>query len=204
MGDNRQSFVHHAFGGGRVADVLLWRRWHAGVTLLVSSTALWFLFERAGYYVLTFVADVMLLLVAILFFWAKSASLLNRPFPPIPDLEVHEESVVKAADMMRVWINHVLMIAHDIAIGGNLKLFIKVSLVLWLISYVGSFFSLLTFIYMGILFSLSVPLLYDKYQGQIDDKLIIAQKIIQTQYRKIDDNVLKKFSRSSNKEKKTQ
>lgn len=149
MGDNRQSFVHHALGGGSVADVLLWRRWCASVTLLVSSTALWILFERAGYNVLSFVANVMLLLVVILFFWAKSASLLNRPLPPIPDLEVHEESVVKAADMMRVWINHVLMIAHDIAIGGNLKLFVKVSLVLWLISYVGSFFNLLTFIYMG-------------------------------------------------------
>lgn len=187
-----------------MADVLLWRRWCASVTLLVSSTALWILFERAGYNVLSFVANVMLLLVVILFFWAKSASLLNRPLPPIPDLEVHEESVVKAADMMRVWINHVLMIAHDIAIGGNLKLFVKVSLVLWLISYVGSFFNLLTFIYMGILFSLSVPLLYDKYQNQIDDKLIIAQKVIQTQYKKIDDNVLRKISRSSNKEKKTQ
>ncbi|KAH0727392.1 hypothetical protein KY284_003257 [Solanum tuberosum] len=204
MGDNRQSFVHHTLGGGSVADVLLWRRWCASVTLLVSSTALWILFERAGYNVLSFVANVMLLLVVILFFWAKSASLLNRPLPPIPDLEVHEESVVKAADMMRVWINHVLMIAHDIAIGGNLKLFVKVSLVLWLISYVGSFFNLLTFIYMGILFSLSVPVLYDKYQNQIDDKLIIAQKVIQTQYKKIDDNVLRKISRSSNKEKKTQ
>lgn len=41
-------------------------------------------------------------------------------------MEIHEESVVKAADMVRVWINHVLMIAHDIAIGGNLKLFVKV------------------------------------------------------------------------------
>lgn len=56
----------------------------------------------------------------------------------------------------------------------------------------------------GILFSLSVPLLYDKYQDQIDDKLIIAQKVIQTQYRKIDDNVLRKISRPLNKEKKTQ
>lgn len=51
---------------------------------------------------------------------------------------------------------------------------------------------------------MSVPLLYDKYQNQIDDKLIIAQKVIQTQYKKIDDNVLRKISRSSNKEKKTQ
>lgn len=44
---------------------------------MVSST-LWFLFERAGYSLITLVANVLLLLVVILFFWAKSASLLNR------------------------------------------------------------------------------------------------------------------------------
>ncbi|KAG5514275.1 hypothetical protein RHGRI_035620 [Rhododendron griersonianum] len=60
-----------------VADVLLWRRWCGAVILLGSSTALWFLFEWAGYNLLSFTANVLLLLVAILFFWAKSAPLLN-------------------------------------------------------------------------------------------------------------------------------
>lgn len=61
-----------------VADVLLWRKRCGSIALLVSSTSLWILFERAGYNPLTFVANVLLLLVVILFFWAKSASLLNR------------------------------------------------------------------------------------------------------------------------------
>lgn len=61
-----------------VADLLLWKKWYGGVVLLVSATTLWFLFERAGYNFLSFVANVLLLLVAILFFWGKSASLLNR------------------------------------------------------------------------------------------------------------------------------
>ncbi|XP_059295433.1 reticulon-like protein B11 [Lycium ferocissimum] len=204
MGDPCHSLVHHALGGGTVADVLLWRRRCASLTLLISSTVLWFLFERAGYNLLSFIANVLLLIVFILFFWAKSATLLNRPLPPIPDMEVPEEFVVKVADTMRVWVNHILLIAHDIAIGGNLKLFGWVALGLWLISYVGSFFTFLTLLYMGTLFSLSVPLIYEKYQIQIDDKLIIAQKFIQKQYKKIDDNVLKKILKSSNKEKKTQ
>ncbi|KAK4345359.1 hypothetical protein RND71_035535 [Anisodus tanguticus] len=204
MGDPRECFVHHALGGATVADVLLWRRRCASVTLLVSSTVLWFLFERAGYNLLSFIANVLLLIVLILFLWAKSATLLNRPLPPIPDMEVPEEFVVKAADTMCVWVNRILLIAHDIAIGGNLKLFGWVALGLWLISYVGSLFTFLTLLYMGTLFSLSVPLLYEKYQNQIDDKLIIAQKVIQKQYRKIDDNVLRKILKSSNKEKKTQ
>nr|XP_009761355.1 PREDICTED: reticulon-like protein B11 [Nicotiana sylvestris] len=119
-----------------VADLLLWRRRCGSVTLLVSSTVLWFLLERAGYNLLSFIANVLLLLVVNLFFWAKSASLLNRPLPPIPDMEVPEEFVVKAADMMRVWVNHILRIAHDIAISGNLKLFV------WVCSHVILLFSL--------------------------------------------------------------
>jgi len=61
-----------------VADVLLWKRWYASVGVLVSATTLWILFEKAGYNLLSFVANVLFLLVVILFFWAKSASLLNR------------------------------------------------------------------------------------------------------------------------------
>ncbi|KAI7991962.1 Reticulon-like protein B11 [Camellia lanceoleosa] len=202
--DSRRISVHQSLGGGAVADVLLWRRWCGGVVLLVGSTSLWILFERAGYNLLSFAANVLLLLVAVLFFWGKSASLLNRPLPPLPDLEVSEESVLRAADEARVWINHALSVARDIAVEGNLKIFIQVALVLWIISYIGSFFNFLTLVYIGVLLSLSVPVLYEKYQDQIDEKLIVAHKIIQTQFRKIDDNILRKLPLPLNKEKKTQ
>ncbi|KAF4382396.1 hypothetical protein G4B88_011348 [Cannabis sativa] len=198
----RRISVHQALGGGYVSDVLLWKKWSVGVAVLLSSTALWFLFERAGYNPLSFVANVLLLLVVILFFWAKSASLLNRPLPPLPDLEISENSVVIAADVLRVWVNQALLIARDIAIGRNLKLFFQVALVLWVASYIGSFFNFLTLAYVGVLLSFSVPVLYDKYQHHIDDKLCVTHKMIQTQYRKIDENVLKKIPMSLNKEKK--
>ena len=61
-----------------VADVILWKKWYGGVVVLMSTSALWFLFERAGYNLVSFVANVLFLLVVILFLWAKSASLLNR------------------------------------------------------------------------------------------------------------------------------
>jgi hypothetical protein len=202
MAESHRISVHQALGGGAVADVLLWRRWCGGVILLSSSTALWFLFERAGYNLLSFTANVLLLLVAILFFWAKSASLLNRPLPPLPDLEISEESVLRAADVARVWINHALSVAHDIAVGRNVKLFLQVASGLWVISYIGSFFNFLTLVYIGVLLSLSVPVLYEKYQDQVDEKLTVAHKMIQTQYRKLDDNVLRKIP--LNREKKTQ
>jgi hypothetical protein len=56
----------------------------------------------------------------------------------------------------------------------------------------------------GVLLSLSVPLVYDKYQHHIDEKICLAHKIIQEQYKKIHDAILKKIPLPSNKEKKTQ
>ncbi|KAH7518037.1 reticulon-like protein B11 [Ziziphus jujuba] len=196
--------VHEALGGGAVADLLLWKKWYGGVVVLISATTFWFLFERAGYNLLSFVANVLLLLVIILFFWAKSASLLNRPLPPLPNLEISEDSVVRVADGLRVLINRALFVARDIAVGKNLKLFLQVAFGLWVASYIGSLFNFLTLVYIGFLLGLSVPVLYDKYQDRIDDKLSIAHRILQTQYRKIDESILRKIPLASNKEKKMQ
>ncbi|KAK8586257.1 hypothetical protein V6N13_130777 [Hibiscus sabdariffa] len=152
MGDSSLSHrtpVHKALGGGRVADVLLWRKWCGGAVMLVSATTMWYLFEIAGYNFLTFVANVLLILAVILFFWAKSASLLNRPLPPIPNMEISERTVVMISDELHVWINCVLAIAHGITIGRNLKLFIKVAVGLWFLSFIGSIFNFLTLVYIG-------------------------------------------------------
>ncbi|CAI9783212.1 unnamed protein product [Fraxinus pennsylvanica] len=108
MRESRRFSVHLALGGGAVSDVLLWKKWRGSVSLLVGSTALWFLFEIAGYNILSFISNVLLLLVTILFFWSKSASILNRPLPPLPNLEVSEEIAIKTADAMRVWLTEIV------------------------------------------------------------------------------------------------
>jgi reticulon-3 len=58
--------------------LLLWRRRNASAAAVVGATTVWFVFERAGYSFPSVLSNALLLLVAILFFWAKSASLLNR------------------------------------------------------------------------------------------------------------------------------
>lgn len=61
-----------------VADVLLWRRRGAAAFVVSVTTTVWFVFEWAEYNFLSFMVDAVLLLVVVLFFWAKSALLLNR------------------------------------------------------------------------------------------------------------------------------
>ncbi|RZR92471.1 hypothetical protein BHM03_00020768 [Ensete ventricosum] len=122
-----------------VADVLLWRRRNLAVLTAAGATTVWFLFDRAGYSFLSVIANALLLLVVILFFWAKSALLLNRfavpspllcspPLPPLPNLEIPDEVVAKAADGARVWINRALAVGHDIAIRRDRKVFLQVLL----------------------------------------------------------------------------
>lgn len=201
-----------------------------------------------------------------------------RPLPPLPNLEISENTVVRVSDALRVLINHTLSVARDIAVGRNIKVFLQVPLPfrfffqhiilvfirwmlslfffffvffffclfliwcrvnlqvafgLWVASYIGSLFNFLTLVYIGLLFtsntsltpqlldpicsliyfwidfagvllSLSVPVLYDKYQDHIDDKLCVTHRIIQTQYRRIDENILRKIPMASYKEKKLQ
>lgn len=46
--------------------------------------------------------------------------------PPLPNLEISEEYVEKAADVMSEWVNHSLSIAREIAVERNFRLFVQV------------------------------------------------------------------------------
>ncbi|CAA7407653.1 unnamed protein product [Spirodela intermedia] len=191
--------VHRALGGGAVANVILWRRRNAPVVLLTGASATWFLFEIAGYSFLSLAANVLLLLVSILFLWARSASLLNRPLPPVPNLEIPDRVAEKIADDASTWINYILAVAREIALEGDRKLFLEVIVFLWIASYIGSFFSFLTFVYLGIILCFTIPAFYDKYQDHIDEKVGLAHHFLLNQY----ETFLVKTGRSVRKEKKT-
>ncbi|XP_027934597.1 reticulon-like protein B11 isoform X2 [Vigna unguiculata] len=174
MGDSQRISIHRLLGQGLVADVVLWKNWRGAAALLVSSSTLWYLFERAG------------------------------PLPPLPDLEISEDTVARVADAVQIWMNRALTVAHDIAIERNLLLCLQVVGGLWAISFIGSLFNFLTLIYICILLSLSLPVLYDKYQDQVDDRLRVIYGTIQTRYKKIHSMFLSKIPSQSHKEKKAQ
>lgn len=192
--------VHRILGGRFVADVLLWRNRTAAISVAVGSTAFWILFNFAGYNVVSLIANSLLLLVSIIFFWAKSAALLNRPLPPIPNLEISNEVVEKSTERIRVWINRVLAVAKDIAVARDRKVFLQVILALWVVSYIGSLFSFYTLVYIGIVLSLTIPVLYEKYQDHVDEKLGVAREMFLGNF----NNVLSLSGRQVNKEKKAQ
>lgn len=183
---SRQRTVHQILGGGTVADVMLWRQKNVTVGILFVTLAAWVVFERSGYTLLSLVANVLLLLILILFLWAKAASILNRPPPPLPNLQLSEEAVNDAAAFIRSRVNGLLSVSHDIALGKNSKLFLKVAACLWLIAVVGGWTDFLTLGYTSLVIVLIVPALYEKWEDHVDKYALAACTELKRLYMKLD------------------
>lgn len=200
----REKSVHHMLGGGKSADVLLWRHVPTSAGVLAVSTIGYVLFEWSGYTLLSLLSNVLLFLVVILFLWSNAAALLSRSPPPLPELSLSEETVTNVASTVRVELNKILAVAHDVALGKDFKLFIKVIVGLWVASIVGGWFSFLTLLYIGVVLAHTFPVLYEKYEDEIDKYAKVAGDHAHTQYKKFDANVLSKIPRAPPKAKKEQ
>ncbi|EXB96514.1 Reticulon-like protein [Morus notabilis] len=69
--------------------------------------------------------DVLLILVVLLFLRANYSAFRNKQLHSLPELELSEEMVNNVAASFRVKINNVLLMAHDIALGKDFRLFLQ-------------------------------------------------------------------------------
>ncbi|KAH9300723.1 hypothetical protein KI387_012306 [Taxus chinensis] len=190
---NREKTIHEVLGGGPVADVILWRKRSICIGLLVFGGTVWYLLEKSGYTAVSFVSSVLLLFMSLLFIWANAANILQRPVPPLPDLTLSEEIVIRTASKLCEHINCILAIVHGIAVGKDLKLFVKVAISLFFISVLGGHFSFLTVAYICLLLCLTVPVLYNKYEDHVDRHAEIAHKHIAKKTESAQKHILKHY-----------
>ncbi|KAJ7965128.1 Reticulon-like protein [Quillaja saponaria] len=197
----REASIYQCLGGGKVADILLWKRWYISFGVIVVATAAWFLFEQTGLPFLSICSDVLLILVLMLFLHSNYASLRNKQLKTFPELVVSEEMVNNAAASFRVKINNVLLMAHDITLGKDFRLFFKVVVCLWLLSVIGSFFSFFTLAYIGTIISIIIPALYSKFEDHVDRYFGLIHQQFSKHYRIVDESVFNSLPRSISKDK---
>ncbi|XP_057801289.1 reticulon-like protein B12 [Salvia miltiorrhiza] len=189
---NKQRTVHQILGGGFVADVMLWRRRDLTVGILIVTLAAWMMFEISGYTLLSFTSNVLLLLFTILFLWAKSAAILNRPAPPLPHLHLSQETVNEASTLICNYMNTILCVSEDIALGRDSKAFVRVGLVLITVSVIGSLTSFLILGYITLVLVLTVPAVYERYELQIDDYAVMGCRKVQHLYLRLHQEYISK------------
>ncbi|CAA7402697.1 unnamed protein product [Spirodela intermedia] len=198
----REQPVHDVFGGGKPADVFLWRDKKVSSGVLGVATATWILFELFQYHVLTLVCHGLILSMAILFLWSNATIFINKSPPRIPEIHIPEDLAVNIALTLRCEINSIFSMLRDIALGRDLRKFLAVIAGLWILSVIGNCYSLLTLFYLVIVFLHTLPLLYEKYEDKVDAFGEKAMTEIKKQYAVFDAKFLSKIPNGLSKNKK--
>ncbi|KAJ6687624.1 RETICULON [Salix koriyanagi] len=128
--------------------------------------------------------------------------LCTRPPPKIPEVVLSEKCVREVASGLRIEINRGFVVLRDIASGRDLKKFLAVIAGLWALSLVGSCCNILTLLYISFVLLHTVPVLYEKYEDQVDAYSEKTWIKIKKQYAVLDEKYLSKIPKGPLKEKK--
>ncbi|KAF5733088.1 hypothetical protein HS088_TW17G00624 [Tripterygium wilfordii] len=199
----REKPVHIVLGGGKPADVFLWRNKKISASTLGGATAIWILFELIEYHLLTLVCHILIFLLAILFLWSNAHTFINKTPPRIPEVHLPEEPFFQVASALRIEINWAFATLRDIASGKDLKKFLIVIAAFWVLSIVGSWCNFLTLFYISFVLLHTVPVLYEKYEDKVDPFAEKAMNEIKKQYAVFDVKVLSKIPKVPLKSKTT-
>ncbi|XP_074319728.1 reticulon-like protein B5 [Silene latifolia] len=198
----RKQPVHKVLGGGKSADVFMWRDKKISATVLGVATVIWFLFELLEYHLLTLVCHILIFTLSVLFLWSNASAFVKKAPPRIPDVHIPENALLEFASALRSEINQVLAVLRDVASGKDLKKFLVVIAGLWVVSVVGGWFNFLTLVYLLFVLLHTLPVLYEKYEDEVDAFAEKASLELKKHYAVVDEKVLSKIPRGPLKDKK--
>ncbi|XP_022954524.1 reticulon-like protein B9 [Cucurbita moschata] len=198
----RRRPVHEILGGGKVADILLWRDTKMSGALLLGMTTLWFLFEVVEYKFVTLVCHLSITSMLIFFIWCTGAEIFKWNPPRLPEVILKDSAFKEVASTFHRRINQFLSKIFDIAYGKDLPLFFLAIVSLYLLSVIGSYVSFLNLVYFGFVALETLPFLYVKYEEEVDHLAGKAIYHTKKSYRNFDAKFLNKIPRGPVKDKK--
>ncbi|XP_013747874.1 reticulon-like protein B5 [Brassica napus] len=197
----REKPVHKVLGGGKPADVFLWRDKKLSAAVLGVATAIWVLFELVEYHLLSLLCHVSILALGGLFLWSNAHTFIKKSPPQIPEIHVPEEPFLLIASSLINELNQGFVILRSIALGRDLKKFLMVVVGLWIISVVGNWCNFLTLVYICFVLLHTVPMMYEKHEDKVDPFAEKAFKELHKHYLVFDEKVVSKIPIASLKAK---
>ncbi|XP_047340887.1 reticulon-like protein B1 [Impatiens glandulifera] len=198
----REKPVHQVLGGGKPADVFLWRNKKISAGALGVATSIWVLFELLEYHLLTLICHGLIVALAGIFLWSNASTFINKSPPRIPEVSVPEKQILQFASALTQEINQAISTLREIASGRDLKKFIIIIAGLWVFSSLGSCCNFLTLAYIAFVLLHTLPVLYEKYEDQVDSLSEKATIELKKHYKVFDAKVLSKIPRGPMKGKK--
>ncbi|XP_015069134.1 reticulon-like protein B9 [Solanum pennellii] len=198
----RQRPIHSVLGGGKVADILLWRDKRLSAAILIAVAVMWFLFEVVDYTFVTLLCHVSITTMLIVFIWSAGADMFGWRPPNIPKDILVDTSFVDVASIIHNKFNNFLSICHFVACGNDAKSFFLAIISLYILSVIGNYISTLNLLFFGLLCVETLPFFYERYEEEVDYVAYRIKRQMRKTYRKFNAEFLGKIPRGPAKEKK--
>nr|ACU17115.1 unknown [Glycine max] len=196
--------IHEVLGGGKVADVLLWKDRYVSDALLGGMTVIWFLFEIVEYNFVALLCHISITTMLVLFIWSTVADIFKWKGPQIPDIVLKESFFHDLASILHKRFNQLLPMLLRISCGIDLPIFLPNIVSLYILSVIGSYFSFVNLLYIGFLCMQTLPIVYERYEEEINNWVGDVIIVLKKNYRRFNKNYLNKIPRGPGKAKKTQ
>ncbi|EEF40020.1 reticulon-like protein B13 [Ricinus communis] len=164
MSDGSKSLL---FSTDTVKDIVLWRRKKLSLLVLLVATVTWVLLDVYEFNFITVASWLAMLIVTSLFLYGNLVRLFRKEEPKISNWKISEETTTETAKSVRGMIEEGIRWMFHVSAESEWFIFARVVTVLWLLSYVGSFFDFLTLLYVGTVMGMSVPVIYVKNEEKI-------------------------------------
>ncbi|KAJ4874231.1 Reticulon-like protein B9 [Raphanus sativus] len=198
----RQRSIHSIFGGGKVADILLWREPKIAATLVIGVSLLWFLMEVVEYNFITLVCHASMTSMLLFFIWSTASDFLNWERPIIPEVVLDESSFKELATSFHDRFNQILSKLLDLACGRDPPLFFLTTISLYILSIIGTCINFMNLLFIGFVSMQTLPVMYEMYEDDVDRVVSKFMRKMRKLYRKVDSNVLRKIPRGTVRSKK--
>ncbi|AES94781.1 hypothetical protein MtrunA17_Chr5g0402811 [Medicago truncatula] len=196
------NFVSQDSGNDIMNDIVLWRRKKLSAIVLIVATSSWMLLEVCQFNFLTLISWLAIFVVTSIFLYSNMLTFFGKEPPNLLRLELKEETATRMAKTVRAWIEKSIRWLFVVSIKEDWPVFVGVMVRLLAISYVGTCMDFLTFIYIGILTGMTLPITYMKNEDKIKRCMEWLREKYKKSYEIIDEKAINKFkSRILNDEK---
>ncbi|KAM9014284.1 reticulon-1 isoform 1-T1 [Ara ararauna] len=111
----------------------------------------------------------------------------GHPFKAYLEMEMNlsQDQIQKYTDCLQLYVNSTVKELRRLFLVQDLVDSLKFAVLMWLLTYVGALFNGLTLLIMAVVSMFTLPVVYDKYQAQIDQYLGLVRTHINTVVAKI-------------------
>ncbi|XP_073206060.1 reticulon-1 isoform X2 [Lepidochelys kempii] len=174
-------------------DLLYWR--DIKQTGIVFGSILLLLFSLTQFSVVSVIAYLALAALSATISFRIYKSVLQavqktdegHPFKAYLEMEMSlsQDQIQKYTDCLQLYVNSTVRELRRLFLVQDLVDSLKFAVLMWLLTYVGALFNGLTLMIMAVVSMFTLPVVYDKYQAQIDQYLGLVRTHINTVMAKI-------------------